>query len=264
MRDDFSQKVKDTLGRRVGFVCANPDCGMLTVGPNSESSSSTNIGVAAHITAASPGGPRYDASLSETALGAVENGILLCQSCAKLIDSDVNRFPVELLRQWKGRAEKIAAVRLNKQLKDNEWSMGSAGIHEVIQENGYYEKQMEGYKIRYFLSGNLLHVEQELSNGSIGYYVIDSKGNMVEQKFPFPLSEYSVEFEPNIVLQRQKANLSDGTVREDVLMKWGKRAVIIWDSSHLLKDLHCENGVRIDHIRKVFIFEPPEFKSSIA
>ncbi|MCK2184103.1 hypothetical protein [Halomonas getboli] len=35
----------------------------------------------------------------------MENGIWLCQSCAKLIDNDESRYPVALLRQWKVEAE---------------------------------------------------------------------------------------------------------------------------------------------------------------
>ena len=58
MRDDFTFKTKDTLAKRVGFLCSNPNCQMLTVGPNSNVEKHSNIGVAAHITAASEGGPR--------------------------------------------------------------------------------------------------------------------------------------------------------------------------------------------------------------
>jgi hypothetical protein len=49
---------------------------------------SFNIGVAAHITAASVGGPRYDASLKPKQRAAIENGIWLCQNCGTMIDRD--------------------------------------------------------------------------------------------------------------------------------------------------------------------------------
>ena len=264
MRDDFPSKAKDSLGRRVGFLCSNPICGMSTVGPHSEPSSATNLGVAAHITAASPNGPRYDASLSEEARRAVDNGIWLCQSCAKLIDSDISRYSVDLLHQWKKHAEKIAGERLNKQLTGTAWEIGPAVNREAIQENGCYEKQLDGYKIRYFLQGNNLHVEQELGNGSIGYYIIDNHGNMVDQKLPYALEEYSVEIESGLVLKRQELALSGGLVKETILMKWGKSAVLVWDSEHRLKDFHFERGCRIDNIRKVFVLEAPAFKSPVS
>jgi hypothetical protein len=63
------------------------------------------VGVAAHITAASPGGPRYDASLSSADRQSAANGIWLCQKCAKLVDNDPERYTVSVLRLWKEQAE---------------------------------------------------------------------------------------------------------------------------------------------------------------
>lgn len=37
-----------------------------------------------------------------------ENGIWLCQSCSKLIDTDINRYPREMLQNWKKSAEQAA------------------------------------------------------------------------------------------------------------------------------------------------------------
>jgi len=108
MRDDFDANTKETLAKRVGYRCSNPDCRKLTSGPRSDPEKVLNIGVAAHITAASEGGPRYDADLSVEKRRSVKNGIWLCQSCAKLVDNDVERYTVEVLREWKRRAEQAA------------------------------------------------------------------------------------------------------------------------------------------------------------
>jgi hypothetical protein len=104
-RDDFPQRVIRILERRTGATCSNPDCGQPTSGPGKEPDKVINIGVAAHVTAAAPEGPRYDKSLAREQRRSVENGIWLCQTCSKLIDSDVPRYPSETLRQWKKRAE---------------------------------------------------------------------------------------------------------------------------------------------------------------
>ena len=108
MRDDFDAKTKEILARRVGYRCSNPDCGKLTSGPQEDPTKAVNIGVAAHITAASGGGQRYDPSLSPEERRSVDNGLWLCQNCAKLIDSDVQRYTPELLREWKRQAEEEA------------------------------------------------------------------------------------------------------------------------------------------------------------
>lgn len=103
----------ETLARRVGFVCSNPSCGQATVGPQANESGAVNVGVAAHITAASPGGPRYDRTLTSEVRRSATNGIWACQSCAKLIDSDDARFTVSKLKEWKERAEHLALQRIN-------------------------------------------------------------------------------------------------------------------------------------------------------
>ncbi len=115
MRDDFSQSTKDTLARRVNFLCSNPDCPLATVGPHSDPEKAVNKGVAAHITAAAPGGKRYDASLTPEQRNSADNGIWLCQNCAKLIDSDEARFRVDLLREWKV----IAEAKVDRSIQSN-------------------------------------------------------------------------------------------------------------------------------------------------
>ncbi len=114
MRDDFNKLVKDIVAKRVGLRCSNPNCRTLTIGPNSNEQKTTNIGVAAHITAASPNGPRFDPSLTQEERSSIANAIWLCQSCAKLIDSDPKKYSVELITEWKSEAEKEAELELTR------------------------------------------------------------------------------------------------------------------------------------------------------
>jgi len=111
MRDDFTEEVKRIVANRV-TRCSNPDCRRPTSGPQVDPTKYVNVGVAAHITAASPGGKRYDASLSPEHRKHPNNAIWLCQYCAKLIDSDELRFSVSVLHGWKRAAEAEAFARL--------------------------------------------------------------------------------------------------------------------------------------------------------
>ena len=118
MRDDFSTETKEILAKRVGYHCSNPNCKIITCGPRTETNKFISIGVAAHITAASPNGPRHNALLSKTERGSVENGIWLCQNCSKLIDNDTSKFTVEYLRNWKIKAEQLARNKLYKKTSE--------------------------------------------------------------------------------------------------------------------------------------------------
>jgi hypothetical protein len=85
MRNDFTDDVKRAVAARVGYRCSNPSCHALTSGSQVDPTKALNVGVAAHISAASPGGPRYNPLLSSEERRHANNAIWLCQKCAKLI-----------------------------------------------------------------------------------------------------------------------------------------------------------------------------------
>lgn len=119
-RDDFPQPVKDQLAKRCGCRCSTPTCRAPTAGPSTTRASGVaNVGVAAHICAASAGGARYDPSLSSEDRRSYDNAIWLCQTDAKLIDDDEHRFTKELLAAWRSRAEDLAAQELGKPLPES-------------------------------------------------------------------------------------------------------------------------------------------------
>lgn len=111
-RDDFPNPVKHILAERANQRCSNPDCGRVTSGPHSISNKSIIVGVAAHICAAAPGGKRYDPNMTPEQRSAIENGIWLCQTCAKLIDSDEKKYTPALLKKWKTEHENSVSEEL--------------------------------------------------------------------------------------------------------------------------------------------------------
>lgn len=107
-RDDFDARTKRALAERVGYICSNPDCNRATIGPSNESSTArSRIGVACHIAAASSGrgARRYDPAMSSSQRSSISNGIWLCETCAKLIDTDAAKYTPTELRDWRERAE---------------------------------------------------------------------------------------------------------------------------------------------------------------
>src|SRR3989442_10812557 len=105
MGNNFTEQTKRVIAARVGHRCSNPDCQALTSGPQADSTKSLNVGVAAHITGASIGGPRFDPALQSEDRCREENAIWLCQNCAKLVDNDAAKFDENKLRAWKRGAE---------------------------------------------------------------------------------------------------------------------------------------------------------------
>ena len=153
-RDDFSAGVKDKLAKRVGLLCSRPECACATTGPKADPGGAINIGVAAHITAAAAGGPRYDPLKTSAQRRSIENAIWLCQSCAKLIDSDPNRYSTVNLRAWKEKAEAVALERLTRTGRQNSDESGhrqnpAAASSSPAPRSSRYASSLEAFEESY-------------------------------------------------------------------------------------------------------------------
>jgi len=136
-KDDFDKPTKESLAKRAAFICSNPDCKSLTVAPSEEDEKKIiYVGKAAHITAASEGGPRYNATLTSDQRRSISNGIFLCSNCADMIDNNNGAdFSVETLKEWKTNHENWITENLNKKIEnkliDVSGEHSAKGIGEV-------------------------------------------------------------------------------------------------------------------------------------
>lgn len=118
-RDSFPKRVVELTFKRVAGRCSNPSCRTQTIGPSAEPLAVVNTGVAAHIFAASPGGPRYRSDMSSNDRRAFGNAIWLCASCATRIDRDTVSYSAELLFGWKKDAEERARAEQGTRLPES-------------------------------------------------------------------------------------------------------------------------------------------------
>lgn len=154
MRDDFSLKTKEELAKRVAYKCSNPHCRKPTVGPKESKSGIINIGEAAHICAASPGGKRYDPNMSSEKRASESNGIWLCRNCAALIDRDEGYYTVEMLLAWKQLAEMEANQNITRGRNYTEQAVISDNDKNVIEE---IIRVVETYNTPYMLREHDYH-----------------------------------------------------------------------------------------------------------
>lgn len=115
MRDNFPKAVRDKLAKEAGGRCANPKCRRPTMGAKaSDETSVLDLGEAAHICAASPGGARYDENQTPEQRKDVRNGIYLCRICARAVDEDTASYPVDMLRRWKDETRQISFLEATR------------------------------------------------------------------------------------------------------------------------------------------------------
>lgn len=105
-RDEFTEKIKLQIAKRAGWLCSDPSCRRDTIGSNSEGTGEINLGTAAHICAAAPGGPRYDPNQTPAQRSSPDNSIWMCRLHGAAVDAKDSKFTVELLREWKAQAQK--------------------------------------------------------------------------------------------------------------------------------------------------------------
>lgn len=120
----FHRRSETHLGSQSGLPLFKPRLSGTPSGPQIDATKALNVGVAAHITSAAEGGPRHNPLLSPEERRHPDNGIWLCQNCAKLIDNDTSRYTEKLIRAWREIAEDHALSLIGKTDKGKQSSRG--------------------------------------------------------------------------------------------------------------------------------------------
>lgn len=107
-RAEFTAATKRALAKRAGNMCSFPGCKAPTEGPSEEGKSSvSNTGMACHIVAAAngPAARRVEPNWTKNQLFDLSNGIWMCYTHGKLIDTDEATYTVPMLRAWRHFSE---------------------------------------------------------------------------------------------------------------------------------------------------------------
>lgn len=157
--NDFSEATKRVVALRAGHRCSFSGCPQVTVGPSDESPIAvTNIGVAAHICAASPKGKRYIEAMTPEERSDIGNAIWLCSNHASLIDRDAATYTIERLHEMKRSheaacAESVRRATREARLTDDLVAFGPGVIctGELVgaDESGW------SIQVRHFVDGDL-------------------------------------------------------------------------------------------------------------
>ena len=104
----FKKDIVESLAYRSAYICNNPDCNSLTVGPTiSDPKFKLKIGEAAHIIGEKPESARHE-TIEIQLIESIENGIWLCANCHTMIDkANGIDFPKEKLYEWKKNHENL-------------------------------------------------------------------------------------------------------------------------------------------------------------
>ncbi len=104
----FDRKIADLIAYRSAYICNNPECNTLTIGPSvTDNSLKYKLGEAAHIIGEKSGAARHE-STDAAILGSIDNAIWLCANCHTLTDKNKGvDYPKKILYKWKNDHEII-------------------------------------------------------------------------------------------------------------------------------------------------------------
>jgi len=250
-RDDFSLKTKQILANRVACICSNLKCRTITMGPHTNPKKYITIGVAGHITAASPKGPRYDRELTPLERKSPENGIWLCQNCGKLVDSDNSKFTKQELLQWKQQAEdeqfnKVAKILLpfNK-ITDEEEKIKLLKILMTKSEAGFHT--------------NITPSEINTATGTIGFIyfpvtykqdikILDLIGGINKNRISIIMQNKNIiELIIYDALGNKhsvKSKLSKSKFAEFIFLTWNQKNIAVWYKGEIIFQLELDQQLR--------------------
>ncbi len=184
-RDEFREPIKRKLADRVAWKCSFLDCDKITIGPGHKTNEQVvKLGNAAHITAASDKGPRFDSSLTPDQRKAIDNGIWMCCDHATLIDKDFTIYSAATLRQWK-KIKEENTYKLLKNLTNKELSIpntlvsiGQSLIFEGVWKS--VEQDIWKFEIDSFVIGDsndLIELSTKNYDNINDFVIIESQGD---------------------------------------------------------------------------------------
>jgi len=175
MPPDFSRKIVDTVAKRAGYKCSNPECCCPTVGPTSDTQTAIIIGEAAHIYGARPGAARFLERMSDFTRSEITNAIWLCRNCHKIVDRDENSYSADLLFEWReqhehdiaselGKSNTLLRLKLEEQMGEGFRGLPPLVRRIILDKPDGWEWQLTAEMMR-FLNGPVFRRYRDLREG---------------------------------------------------------------------------------------------------
>ncbi|MEE9118933.1 MAG: hypothetical protein V3U02_10130, partial [Calditrichia bacterium] len=266
--------------------CAFSGCAREMVNANNDI-----IGNICHIEAAEEQGPRFNKNQTDEERRHYDNLICFCYEHHKITD-DVIKYPVEKLKQYKvdhetGKISSTMDERIELAIKkieevnsrlegaiggltnsDNSLKKGyeifTSDKNEVwLPEQGkFYKTEFDdGNFFEYMMKDNLLYLNHGFPDGAVAYYEIDESGGVKETKWPYQLSEYTVEIPPKMILRTEVATNLLGFTTKTYILKYGRKATLIFDFNGKLFEANIQARMNVIHQdRKINIVDPSNVK----
>lgn len=200
----LDDKVKRQLYFESGGYCMNPSCNR-ELYVYYEGENRVNISDLAHIIGQSMQGPRGESELNIEERDSADNILLLCKNCHKMIDTNINGYPVELLHDWKtNHLNRIRDCFITPVFKNRKEARSA--INRMIVQNKVIFEQYGPYSLNYNPLSDVVYewnrkcVEILIPNNKKIINILDRNNKLLNDEEYLLLEkfrEHSIEFEYN-------------------------------------------------------------------
>lgn len=138
--------------------------------------------------------------------------------------------------------------------KESSWEFKDAVTGEKIEHKEgekHHLKYPNGAEQIFMVNGDIISVDIKGMNDKWAYYEMDMKtGAIIDNKFPYPLSEYNLVLVESEILNKNTMKNINGSRREIIKMKWGRRIEVVYNSKGKILGFDGKGGWSVNHIKK--------------
>lgn len=138
--------------------------------------------------------------------------------------------------------------------KENSWEFKDAVTGEKTEHKEgekYHLKYPNGAEQIFMVKDDIISVDIKGENAKWAYYEMDMKtGAIIDNKFPYPLSEYNLVLVESEILNKNTMKDINGSWKEIIKMKWGRRIEVVYNSKGKILGFDGKGGWRVNHTTK--------------
>jgi hypothetical protein len=125
----------------------------------------------------------------------------------------------------------------------------------------YKTKFDDGTFFEYMMKDNIFHLNHGLPDGKIAYYEISESGSVKEAKMPYPISDYTVEIPPNMIVREEITRLPNAWISKKYILKYDRYVILTYDNGGKLFEANIQARAIVNHQdRKFSVVDPSNVK----
>lgn len=139
-----------------------------------------------------------------------------------------------------------------KAVPKEDWKMTDDFGNELLFKQGerYVRRFSNGLEITFMIKDDSIFTELTTADGETSYYELDFDGNVKNSKFPYPLSEYTMDIPDGELINKKIIPIGNGFYKEVYILKWDRKAEVFFNKDAKIQKINLQGGWFVSHSEK--------------